>query len=406
MWGVSPRIGKGVHLVVGGSIRVALVHDWLTGMRGGEKVLEIFANLFPQAPIYTLVHEPGSVSPAIESHPIITSSLQKVPGAVHRYRHFLPVMPWLMDRQKIEPVDLVLSCSSCVAKSAVAPRGAQHASYILSPMRYIYDRYDDYFSPSRAGILTRLAMRGVRRPLQQWDRATSRRADSMVAISTFIAERIRQVYGREAPVIFPPVNIDRFAPAMSPPDDYYLMVTALVPYKNVDLAVEAFRSLDRRLIVAGSGPMLARLRESAPPNVTFLGWVEDEAIPTLVGRCRAFLMPNVEDFGIAPIEAMAAGRPVIALGEGGVRDTVLDLDRWNQGQLPPRAQAHGPTGLFFDQPRADSLATAIQRFEKQEACFDPASIARWAATFGEDRFRREIQGWIGSLFEQARTVAA
>ncbi len=372
-------------------------------MRGGEKVLEIFARLFPDAPIYTLVHDRGSVSPDIESHRIITSPLQKVPGAIARYRHFLPVMPWLIDHLRIEPVDLVLSCSSCVAKSAIAPDGAIHASYILSPMRYIYDRYDDYFAPHRAGLPTRLAMKSLRHRLQRWDRATSRRADSMVAISSFIAERIRQVYGRDSSIIFPPVNTDRFRPTHKTPDDYYLMVTALVPYKNVDLAVEAFRSIDRRLVVAGSGPMLSRLSQSAPKNVEFLGWVDDQQILDLVARCRAFLMPNVEDFGIAPIEAMAAGRPVIALGQGGVLDTIRDLDRQQQA---PSFFNGSPTGLFFDEPTPRALTDAIRRFEQNEHLFHPREISDWARGFGEERFQREILAWIDSILGQRSAAAA
>jgi glycosyltransferase involved in cell wall biosynthesis len=375
-------------------------------MRGGEKVLEIFARLFPDAPIYTLVHEPGSVSGDIESHPIITSPLQKVPGAIQRYRNFLPVMPWLIDHLRIAPVDLVLSCSSCVAKSAIAPQGALHASYVLSPMRYIYDRYDDYFSPRRAGWATRVAMRSVRGRLQRWDQATADRADSMVAISSFIAQRIRQVYDRQTPVIFPPVNTDRFTPSNTPPRDYYLMVTALVPYKNVDLAIDAFRQLDRPLVVAGSGPMLPKLKQLAPPNVTFLGWVPDEQIPDLVAGCRAFLMPNVEDFGIAPIEAMAAGRPVIALGEGGVRDTIVDLDRFTAGTFSNNQSLAGPTGLFFDQPTPEALAEAIRRFEQVEQQFCPQDIARWAQTFGEERFKKEIAAWIQSVVGRTSSIAA
>jgi glycosyltransferase involved in cell wall biosynthesis len=389
--------------VISRSLRVALVHDWLTGMRGGEKVLEIFARLFPEAPIYTLVHDKGSVSAEIEAHRIVTSPLQRIPGATHRYRHFLPTMPWLIDHLRIEPTDLVLSCSSCVAKSAIAPPGAIHASYILSPMRYIYDRYDDYFSPRRSGPLTRWAMRSVRGRLQQWDRTTSNRADSMVAISSFIADRIRQVYGRSAPVIFPPVNTDRFARSMAPPKDYYLMVTALVPYKNVDLAVDAFGQLDRPLVVAGSGPMLAKLRSQGRPNVKFLGWVDDDEIPDLVAGCRAFLMPNVEDFGIAPIEAMAAGRPVIALGEGGVLDTIRDLDRCQAGFFGDRS---APTGLFFYQPTPEALVDAIQRFEQVEHLFRPAAIAEWAQTFGEERFTQEIVSWISSLTAGRQSAAA
>lgn len=388
--------------------RVALVHDWLTGMRGGEKVLEVFADLFPDAPIYTLVHEPGSVSPAIESHPIHTSRLQRVPGATKRYRHFLPVMPRLIESFRLEPVDLVLSCSSCVAKSIIAPPGAVNASYVLSPMRYIYDRYDDYFSPARAGMATRWAMRALRGRLQRWDIATARRADHMVAISTFIADRIRRLYGRNSPIIHPPVDTERFAGARRPADDYYLMVTALVPYKNVDLAIDAFRGLDRKLVIAGSGPMEERLRRTVPKNVTLLGWVDDDQIPDLVAGARAFLMPNVEDFGIAPVEAMAAGRPVIALGEGGVRDTV-----WDRRALESHSSSRGvlqapaaPTGLFFHEATPESLARAIAQFEREEDSFDPAVTAAWAEEFSLAKFRRRIVGWLDGLLAESAQVAA
>jgi glycosyltransferase involved in cell wall biosynthesis len=387
-------------------IRVALVHDWLTGMRGGEKVLEVFADLFPDAPIYTLVHEPGSVSSAIESHPIHTSVLQRVPGAVQRYRHFLPLMPKLIESFRLPPVDLALSCSSCVAKSISPPPGAVSASYVLSPMRYIYDRYDDYFSADKAGWLTRTAMRAVRRPLQEWDIRTACRADHMVAISSFIADRIHRLYRRQCPIIHPPVDTQRFTSraGREPADDYYLMVTALVPYKNVDVAIEAFRLLDRRLVIAGSGPMADRLRDSAPPNVSFLGWVDDDQIPSLVARSRAFLMPNVEDFGIAPVEAMAAGRPVIAFGDGGVLDTVRDLDRHRRGAFPASAS---PTGLFFQTMSPRALADAVLRFEREEDAFDPVSIANWAREFDVAHFRQRIIQWLEQITQPtARRAAA
>lgn len=380
-------------------MRVALAHDWLTGMRGGEKCLEVFADLFPQAPIYTLLHVPGSVSRVIESHEIRTSWLQKVPGASERYRYFLPLMPRLIESLKVEPVDLVLGTSTCVAKSIIPPAGAKSLCYVNSPMRYLYDRYDDYFGKGKAGTLTRVAMRVLRGRLQRWDVATADRVDSMVGNSTFIAERIRRVYGRECRVIHPPVDTVRFAKARREPEDYYLIVAALVPYKNVEVAIEAFRLLDRRLIVAGSGPLEAKLRATAPSNVQMLGWVDDEAIPRLVAGCRAFLMPNVEDFGIAPVEAMATGRPVIALGQGGVRDTVRDLDRWRTGELAGPVEAarkdhSAPTGLFYQDNSPAGLADAILRFESEIDTFESGAIARWAEEFSEATFRRKILRWI------------
>lgn len=376
--------------------RVALVHDWLTGMRGGEKVLEHFADMFPDAPIYTLLHVPGSVSPTIESHPIHVSPLRKLPRAATNYRHYFPLMPWFLEQLKIEPVDLVLSTSSCVAKSARAPAGARHASYVFSPMRYLYDRYDDYFSSGRAGLATRVAMRLVRGPMQRWDGRTAARVDSMVGISRFIAERIRQAYGRAVPVIHPPVDCTRFAAARRAPEDYYLMVTALVPYKSVDVAIEAFRELDRRLVVVGSGPMLRRLQRDCPPNVELRGWVDDAELPSLVAGCRAFLFPNVEDFGIAPVEAMAAGRPVIALAAGGALDTIRDLDHYRTGALPGPL---GPTGLFHDGATPKELARAVRRFEREEAAFSPDDCREWAKTFDGPTFRKKARAWIQAVLE-------
>ncbi len=295
--------------------RVVLVHDWLTGMRGGEKVLEVFADLFPDAPIYTLIHQPGSLSPKLEARRIVTSRLQRLPLGVSKYRYYLPVLPRLIEQLAIEPCDLVLSTSSCVAKGAIAPPGALHASYILSPMRYIYDRYDDYFGPGKAGLITRSAMRMVRPKLQRWDIESAKRLDHISAISTFIADRIKRYYDRSVPVIHPPVDTSRFQSAKRTQGDYYLVVSALVPYKNVDLAMDAFAGLDRKLVIAGGGPMLDQLRSRATSNVNVMGWVDDAQLTGLVAGCRAFIFPQVEDFGIAPVEAMAAGKPVIALGQ-------------------------------------------------------------------------------------------
>lgn len=371
--------------------RVALVHDWLTGMRGGEKVLEHFADLFPDAPIYTLLHVPGSVSPKIESHPIRTSRLQHMPRATKDYRYYLPLMPAFVESMRIEPVELVISTSSCAAKSVPVPRGAIHACYMFSPMRYLYDQYDEYFAPHRSGLLTRTAMRLVRRPLQWWDIATARRVNSLVGISTFIADRIRRVYGRMVPVIAPPVDTRHFAKAQRAPEDYYLMVTALVPYKRVDLAIEAFRGLDRKLVIAGSGPMYDRLAVNCPKNVELKGWVDDAELVDLVAGCRAFLFPNIEDFGIAPVEAMAAGRPVIALGEGGALDTIRDVGRWRSGDLDGTL---GPTGVFFCGNQPEDLRNAIREFEREENLFSASTIGEWARRFDQSAFRLAVANWL------------
>lgn len=387
------------------SIRVALVHDWLTGMRGGEKVLEVFCDLFPDAPLYTLLHQPGSVSRTIENREIVTSSLQKIPGAGKHYRKFLPLMPALVEQLRPTNVDLVLSSSSCVAKSVRAPAGAKHACYVHSPMRYIYDRFDDYFGKGRAGFATRTAMNALRRPLQRWDRATADRVDRFAANSSFVRERVFRCFGRDSEVIPPPVDVERFSTAMRAPEDYYLIVAALVPYKMVDVAVEAFRNLDRKLVVAGKGPMLDGLRATAPSNVEMLGWVDDDHVLDLVAGCRAFLMPNVEDFGIAPVEAMAAGRPVIAFGEGGVVDSVRDFDRVDSEAF---AASASPTGLFYNDPTPAGLAAAVRRFEQHEHRFIPAETSAWTKQFERSAFERRINSWISDVMDRkaSQTKAA
>jgi glycosyltransferase involved in cell wall biosynthesis len=271
-------------------------------------------------------------------------------------------------------------------------------------MRYIYDRFDDYFAPGRAGLATRAAMNVLRRPMQRWDRATADRVDRFAANSSFVQERVFRCFGRESEVIPPPVDVARFAAARRNSEDYYLIVAALVPYKMVDVAVEAFRGMDRKLVVAGKGPMLDELRASAPPNVEMLGWVDDDRALDLVAGCRAFLMPNVEDFGIAPVEAMAAGRPVIALGEGGVLDSVRDLDRTAAGFFGPNAS---PTGLFYSDPTPQALADAVRRFERNEQIFIPSETSAWTRQFERSVFENRIRDWIdGGVERRAERVRA
>ncbi len=385
-------------------MRVALAHDWLTGMRGGERVLEAFCELFPAAPLATLLHVQGRVAPRIEQRRIVTSPLQRLPGAARLYRRCLPFYPELAARVRVPACDLLLSDSSCVAKAFATPPGAVHACYVHSPMRYLYDRYDDYFGPGRCGLATRWAMRCARGRLRRWDRATAAAVHAFACNSTFVRDRIRACYGRDATVIAPPVDVRRFAALRGPIQGHYLMVAALVPYKNVDVAVEAFRRLPgRRLVVAGDGPWLARLRAAAPPNVTLRGWVDDAERDALLTGCRAFIMPNVEDFGIAPVEAQAAGRPVIALGAGGVLDSLRDLDRWNRFELPG---PEGPTGLLYQDPSPAGLAAAVKRFEALREPFRAADCRAHAARFGTERFLREIAAWLEGVLAVHRPELA
>ena len=355
-------------------IKVALVHDWLTGMRGGEHVLEAIAELVPQAKLFTLIHVPGSVSPSLTAIPRITSRMQKIPGAEKRYRHFLPLMPQFVKDLDVSSYDLVISSSHCVAKGVTKGPTAVHVSYVHAPMRYVWDRFDEYFGPGRASLPVRWAARAVRGSLQRWDRAVSspERVDRLVANSGFIASRIEECYGRKASVVYPFADLSRFSRERVPGRNY-LMVGAFAPYKRVDLAVEAFNRLKLPLLIVGSGQDEARLRAMAGPTVQFLGSLSNDAITDLYSKCRAFVFPGVEDFGITPLEAMASGAPVIALGEGGAAETVLP-----------------ETGVLFQPQTVEALMEAVQKIESGQVQIEANRCRSRAAEFTREQFQKRF----------------
>ena len=365
------------------------MHDWLTGMRGGERCLEAFCELFPEAPLFTLLHVPGSVSPTIERRRIVTSFVQRLPAAARRYRYYLPLFPAAVARLDLRGFDLVISLSHCAAKAVRRPPGATHVCYCFTPMRYVWDLYADYVGLA-AGLTTRLLMPPLAAALRRWDRRTDN-VDRFVAISHHIADRIRRVYGREADVLHPPVDVARFRPAPGP-HDYYLVVSALVPYKRVDLAIQAAQRLGRRLLVVGTGPEERRLHALAGPGVEFMGWRPDAEVARLYAGCRALLFPGAEDYGIVPLEAAAAGRPTIALGRGGVRETMIPLD----------GSGGAPTAVFFGEQTVDALAVAMQRFEAAADRFDPDALRRHAEGFDRPLFVARLRAYIdGSRFAGA-----
>jgi len=346
-------------------MKVVLSHDWLTGMRGGERVLELLCEGFPDAPIHTMIHDPSKISPVINRHPVSVSGLQRVPGIFKTYRYFLPFYPRMIERMQPPPADLVLSTSHCIAKGLKPPPGAGHLCYCFTPMRYAWTFYDEYFgrNPLKKAVLHPILAR-----LRDWDRRASERVDRFVAISEHVRERIRTFYGREADVVYPPVDVERCTPGEPGHDGYDLIVSALVPYKRVDLAVQAYNRLRYPLKIVGTGTEYASLRKQAGPGIQFLGWQTDEQIVDWYRRCRFLIFPGQEDFGIVPVEAMACGKPVLAFGKGGVRESVRD----------------GQTGLFFHEQSDTALCETIERASSMS--WEASVIRRHAERFGTDRF--------------------
>ena len=348
------------------TLNVVLCHDWLTGMRGGERVLEILCDAFPKAPIYTLLHYPAAVSTTINRHPVHASWLQRLPGMQRNYRHWLPLFPSAIeDFQVPEGEDLVISTSHCVAKGIRPPPLTRHLCYCFTPMRYAWLFQAEYLGRNP---VKRLLAAPLLAWLRRWDRRTLCRVDRFVALSRHVQERIRKFYDREADVVYPPVAADYWTPDGQPPADFDLVVSALVPYKRIDLAVAAYNRLGRPLKIVGVGTELPRLRALAGPNIEFLGWQPDERVRDLYRRCRALIFPGEEDFGLVPLEAQACGRPVVALARGGLLETVRD----------------GVTGVFFQQQTADDLRRAVEDCHARS--WDSAAIRAHAEQFSPAAF--------------------
>ena len=368
-------------------MRVALIHDWLTGMRGGERVLEVLCDLYPEADIFTLFHFRGSVSPTIERHRITSSFLQGFPFVRRHYRSYLPLFPLAIEAFRLEGYDLIISTSHCVARGILPNPEAVHVSYCFTPMRYIWDRRFDYFGG--AGWLKKAAIGLVLHYLREWDVTTVSRTDYFVAISKFVRKRIRRYYARDAEVIYPPVDCGRFRPAERP-GEYYLLMSAFAPYKRMDQAILAFNRLGRRLVIVGKGQEEKRIRRLAGGNVEFLGWVPDEKLPDLYAGCRALIFPGVEDFGLIPVEVQAAGRPVIAYGRGGVLESVV----------PYVDQDHPGSGFFYGDQSPEAIVEAVKTFETIEDAFNPQWIHRHAMRFDRGRFIREFTSQIQKVMRQ------
>ena len=355
--------------------KLAFVHDWLTGMRGGEKILEVLCERFPDAELFTLVHIRGSVSPAIERLPTHTSFIQHLPFVKRHYRRYLPLFPVAVEQFDLDRFDLVISTSHCCVKSVVRPGRARHLCYCLTPMRYAWDQFDAYFGPDRIRPTGSRLMRPLMARLARWDRDTAGRPDRYVAISHHVASRIRRYYNREATVVYPPVDTNFFHPSASivNGDRHALVVSALVPYKRIDLAIDACRLAGVPLKIVGDGPERPRLERRAGSEVTFLGRLSDEEVRACYRRAPVVLLPGEEDFGIVPLEAQACGRPVVALARGGALETIVPEE----------------TGLLVDESTPTAFAGAISRAIDRR--FDPRAIRRHAERFSRARFGDEME---------------
>lgn len=363
-------------------MRVALVHDWLITWRGGEKVLAHLAALFPQADLFTLMHAPGALPRELAGRKVVTSFVDRLPLAHRAHRHFLPLFPSAISRLDLSGYGLVISSSHCVAKGVHVPPGARHLSYVHAPLRYMWDRFDDYFGPGRSSVPVRLAARAMRPFFRAWDVESSKGVDRFVANSHHVARQIARRYGRQAVVVPPPVELERFTALPlegGGRGGYFLYVGAFAPYKRLDLAVQAFAQLGLPLWVAGSGQDVKAL-EGAPRNVRVLGQVSDGELPALMRNARALIFPGEEDFGLTPLEMQATGRPVIAYGRGGALETVTPA-----------------TGLFFDEQTPGELIAAVQRFDAWEAGFDPEAARAQATRFTPAEFRAGILAELSAL---------
>jgi glycosyltransferase involved in cell wall biosynthesis len=359
------------------------VHDWLTGMRGGEKVLELLCEAYPNADLITLFHVPGSVSPAIERLRPRTSVLQHVPGMRRIYRYCLPLFPAVIEQFDLDQYDLVISTSHCAAKAVVKTGRARHLCYCFTPMRYAWDQFDAYFGEGRVGSLKRRVLRPMLSRLARWDAGTAGRVDRYVAISQHVASRIRRYYNRQADVIYPPVDTGFYSPDDTvASENFLLIVSALVPYKRIDVAIEASLLSKTPLRIIGQGPerdALAALIARTGADVQLLGPLPDEDVRDHYRRAAAVLLPGEEDFGIVPVEAQACGTPIIALGRGGALETVID----------------GVTGVLVAEATPAALAGGIARAKQMS--FDRTAIRNHAVTFDRAVFTRAMHTAIQSL---------
>ena len=352
--------------------KVALVHDWLNGMRGGEKCLEVLCELFPEADLFTLIHQKGALSDTIESMPIRTSFVQRLPFGIKKYRHYLPLFPIAIEQFDFSDYDLIVSSSHCVAKGVKHDDSVYHISYVHAPMRYVWEQFDTYFRQPRTSLPVRIGAELMRPYLRRWDRNTAKRVDTFLCNSRNIRNKILEYYGRESQVIYPPVDLSHFKPGKTK-ENYYLMVGAFAPNKRVDLAVEAFSRLKLPLIISGSGQDEEYCRSIAGDNIEFLGALSNEKLLELYQQARALVFPGEDDFGITPLEAQACYTPVIAFASGGAMETITEQ-----------------TGVFFAEQKVDALCAAVEVMEQSWKSFAPEAFRRQMSRFGRGNYKDQM----------------
>lgn len=358
-------------------MRVALIHDWLNGMRGGERCLEALCEAYPEAHLYSLFHEKGKLSPVLEAMPIHTSFVQKLPLVFKKYRHYLPLFPVAIEQFDLRAYDLVVSLNHCVANGVITRPQTCHIGYTFTPMRYAWDLYPEYFGGGRLRGSARYLIPAFMNYLRMWDVTASKRVDYFVAISQHVQKRIEKHYRRSAEVIYPPVDTEFYTPAPEiPPGEFFLMVSAFAPYKKIEIAIEAFNRLNLPLKIIGQGQDEKQLRTLATPRIEFLGALSDEEVRDHYRLCRALIFPGEEDFGIVPLEAQACGKPVIAYAKGGILETTRERE----------------TALWFFEQTPAALIAAVQAFETH--AFTAPTIRDHACHFAKKRFQQAMQAYI------------
>lgn len=358
-------------------LKIAIVHDYLNQMGGAERVVAVLHKMFPEAPIYTTIVDRNKLLPELQDAVIHTTWMQRIPGILNKFKLYFWLYPFSIRSINVKSYDLILSSSSAYAKGVRKGRQSLHVCYCYTPMRFVWD-FDTYMESIQVPRLVKRIAKWLIYPLKRWDKKNSEHVDRLIAISTIVKERIKQCYGVNAPIIFPPVEVSRFSVKEGEPEDYFLVVSRLVSYKKIDLAIEACTQSGKRLIVIGDGPDRQRLEQLAGDTITFLGRKSDEDVVRYMQNCKALIFPGIEDFGITPLEANACGRPIIAYYGGGALDTIIAEQ----------------TGLYFEEQSINSLVNTINRFDQYD--WDPQYIRQHAEQFSEHIFIERMQSIIES----------